>query len=1268
MEQNIIIQYIIFPLSQFFKKQQWLLFVGFFSLLAHTDILAQQNLEFVENKGQWDKNIAFKGEMSTGAFVLKPDGGYRVMLYSQQSLDHMNQQIHPYENAAQASTLRNAQDLTKASIVAQAKLPIPANDISFSMQGHVYEIKFLNSNPHPQALPDKPLDSYNNYLIGTDSTKWAGNCRIFNAVTFKNIYPNIDIRYYTDRGNLKYDFIVNPGGDASNIVAYIDGADALSVSKGQLAVKTSVGEIKESIPYSYQFSTKTGKKEVECSYKLNGNIVHFDVKDAIAKDATLIIDPQFIFCSFSGSKSSNWGYTATYDAGGNFYAGGIVFGDGFPVSNGAFQTGYAGGDDGTGEGGGGFDIGIMKFNSFGTKRIYATYLGGSRNEYPHSMVVDNDFNLIVAGKTTSANFPLYPLNIGHYGPPNGDGNFDIYITKLNAAGTGLVGSRVIGGSGNDGVNIRNKYPVSGDNSGVISLRLNYGDDSRSEVIIDSLGNIYLASCTQSTDFLVTPNAIQTTPSQPTNGRYQDAVVIKTSPDLQNILFSTFLGGSGDDAAYVLAINPINGELAVAGGTASRDFPGNYGTDTLFNRFQGGVCDGFLTIMANDGSRILRSAYLGTPSTDMVFGVQYDKYGFPYIMGTTFGNWRTTGNVQFKQAGGKQFIAKLQPDLNGFIYSTTFGTANSFAPNISPTAFLVDRCENVYVSGWGGKGNSGFDGQGPQYPSSGTVGLSVTRNASQPKTDGSDFYFFVLERNANSQLYGSFFGQNGGNYPDHVDGGTSRFDKEGVIYQSVCANCGGPVGIFPTSPTSAYPNNGSGTGCNLAAIKIAFNLAGIGAAVKSSIKGVPGKKFGCVPLTVIFTDTLAEGKTYQWNFGDGPGFVSTNQPTITHTYNAVGSYVATLISKDPTTCNAADTSQVTIKVGNNEATLGFTAEKFNDGTGCKSTTYEFTNTSTAGTPFQSNSFTVYYGDGSQDFLSPGTPIRHKYLAPGTYKASLVLTDQTYCNAPDSVGVIVRIADKLQAIIQADSIGCAPFDAVFTNASKGGETFTWDFGDKSPQYTGSDLTVTHHFATAGTFVIQLFAFDNSTCNKTDTFKFTLITKPKPFASFSYSPNPPKSNEPVTFTNESTGAIKYEWTFDDGDTLITTKYSDPPPHLFNASRYYRITLTAFNDGGCFADTVQTLRAIVKPLVDVANAIAPSSTGNNRIVQVRGFGIEKMHWKIYNRWGQLIFETSNKTAVWDGRFKGQIQAPDVYSYTLEITYSDGTTYSKTGDITLIK
>ena len=711
-------------------------------VLVYTNAFSQNYLEFIENKGQWDQQIRYKGEMSTGSFLLQSTG-YRVVLYNKDDLTRMREAVHPNHNNNEL--LQKSENAKSKS----SKLD-PAGDAGAEadgLRGHIYEMRFLNANTNPKIIPDKPLETYSNYFIGNDSTKWASNCKTYYGITYKNVYPGIDVRYYTSNGILKYDFIVNPGGNVDNIAMYFDGAESLKIKEGALHIKTSVDEVTEMAPYTYQLINNS-RTEIPCSFDVKGNIVRFRLAANYSKSSTLVIDPSVVFSTFTGSSADNWGYTATYDGRGNFYAGGIVFGNGggFPTSNGAFQQKFQGGTTSTGEPSG-FDMAIIKFDPTGANRVYATYIGGaSGNEQPHSMVVDASGNLIIAGRTTSNDYPTRgPLL--NYGPLGG--GWDIVVTKLNATGTALIGSVKIGGKGDDGVNIRHKYTVLG----AESIDRNYGDDARSEVILDASGNVYFASCTQSTNFPTTAVSGQTgLGGTNAKNRSQDAVILKLTPDLTSVLFSVIIGGNDDDAAFVLAINPLTDNIFVAGATASTDFPGNK-AGVKYPSYQGDISDGFVAEFTKDGV-LVRDSYFGTTGIDVIYGIQFDKFGFPYISGTTNGSWPVV-NAPFSQTGGKQFIAKLKPDLSDFVYSTIFGSGSN-NPNISPTAFLVDRCENVYVSGWGGT----VDMQ-ENYPNSGTNGMSVTPDAYQKTTDNSDFYFFVLGKNANSQLYGSYFGQKGG---------------------------------------------------------------------------------------------------------------------------------------------------------------------------------------------------------------------------------------------------------------------------------------------------------------------------------------------------------------------------------------------------------------------------------------------------------------------------------------------------------------------------
>lgn len=1167
------------------------------------------NIEFTENKGQWDSRVLYKGDVTGGSIFIR-NGGVTILQHNLEDLKKVEEALHHGGGAMQKGN-------------------------SMVLRSHAWNVDFIGAQKQMQVIADKAVPSVNNYIIGNDPSKWGNNCKNFQAVTLKEVYPNIDVRYYTYNGTLKYDILVKPGGDPRKIALKYDGTDKMQVKNKELVVSTTVGERRESYPYTYQTSL-AGKREVNCKYVVEGNVLRFDVKN-YDPNSLLVIDPSLVFCSFSGSSANNWGFTATYGPDGSFYGGGIVFGNGFPTQTGAFQTTFQGG-----QGLEGVDIGIIKLSPDGSNRIYATYIGGSGNEQPHSLVVDPQGNLVVAGRTNSANYPV--TGTGQIGS---GGGYDIVVTKLNASGTALIGSKKIGGSNDDGVNI------AVGRGGTNSLERNYGDDGRSEVILDAAGNIYVASCTKSANFPVTAGGFG-----PNFGGGQDGVLLKLNSTVSGLIFSGFLGGSGNDAAYVLSLG-AGGNIYVAGGTESTDFLAGTHTGTKYPTFQGGLIDGFVAIVAANGLSIVRSTFMGTNGIDQVYGIQFDRLGFPYVMGQTTGNWELTpGTPTYGSSAGKQFIAKLQPDLSAFVYSTVFGTG-SVLPNISPTAFLVDRCENVYVSGWGGTVGSG-------YQSAGTSGLPLTSDALDPTTDGNDFYFFVLRKDAVSQLYGTFFGQTGG-LTDHVDGGTSRFDQNGVIYQGVCANCGGQA-TFPTT-TGAWatirPNSAS---CNLGMIKLAMNLAGVGAEVRSAIDGTTDTA-GCVPLTVQFTDQIRNAESYIWDFGDGSPQVGplpeATGYTQAHTFNTVGTYQVMLIAINPTTCNIRDTSYINIRVGDLRAVLDFTVRKLDP---CTAFTYEFTNTSLAPPtrPFTDTSFSWNFGDGSPIVITGTAPVTHTFPGPGTYNVILSLKDTAYCNNPESDTLRLSVASNVDARFNVPSRGCVPFTAVFDNESIAGQTWLWDFGDGN---TSTAFEPTHVYSVPGTYTITLTATDPNTCNITDTETKTITIYPIPVADFTYTPFPnPVENTPHFFTNNSSpDAVRFKWLFGDGDSLETTSRA-VIQHQYNATGTFNACLIAYNVAGCPDTLCREVRTLITPVVDVPNAFTPQSGDINSRVMVRGFGIAKMRFIIWNRWGQKVFETGNRFDGWDGRVKGQIQPMDVYAYTLDIEFFDGTKTTRKGDITLIR
>jgi gliding motility-associated-like protein len=380
----------------------------------------------------------------------------------------------------------------------------------------------------------------------------------------------------------------------------------------------------------------------------------------------------------------------------------------------------------------------------------------------------------------------------------------------------------------------------------------------------------------------------------------------------------------------------------------------------------------------------------------------------------------------------------------------------------------------------------------------------------------------------------------------------------------------------------------------------------------------------------------------------------------HTYTSIGTFTVRLIAIDSTTCNIADTAYLHIRVRTDKAILNFDISKLLP---CQSLNYLFTNVSTppAGKPFQPGSFSWDFGDGIK---SPGTsPIMHAYAASGTYLVQLILSDTNYCNYPDTTTQTLRVSAVVKAQFEV-SDGCAPYNAFFNNTSLAGQSFFWDFGDGA---TSTDINPMHTYVDTGTYTISLLAVDPNTCNMRDSTTHTIHVNPKPIAGFTTQPVPAEFNTPTVFFNSSSGATHYTWLFGDGDS--TSKNSaDTVIHQYQETNTFNACLVAFNQFGCSDTICHPVESLINPLLDVPNAFTPGRFGQNSIIMVKGFGIATMSWKIYNRWGQVVFESNNPFIGWDGTYKGAAQPMDVYAYTLDATFFNGIKVRRKGDITLIR
>ncbi|MGC8865972.1 MAG: gliding motility-associated C-terminal domain-containing protein [Bacteroidales bacterium] len=829
-------------------------------ILLLTRPLAGQ-VGFVENRGQWKEPFQYKADLAPGVSIFVDTDALTFNLIDYQ---------HSHEDNKDSETGKTDYE---------------------QLHGHAFRIVFKGAHL-TRIIPQDPLPGYENYFLGANPKHWAGGEKKYQQLWIREVWPGIDLKIKTEAGRLKYELHLAEGNDIQKIRLLYEGLDRLTLQEGELCLATRLGEIRERRPVAW---TEKGDN-LEAKYQLKGKEVSFEV-DPKTSPESIVIDPELVFSTYSGSTADNWGFCGTYAPGNAVYSGGIVFNTGYPVSIGAWQQNFAGM----------CDVGIIKYDSTGTQRLWATYLGGQYADLPHSLIVNEVGELVILGTTGSPNFPVTPeafdttfnggtpLNYASLNFPQGS---DIFVAVLSDDGTQLRGSTFVGGNKNDGLNFRQRYS-SFMMAGNDSLYYNYGDGARGEVITGSGNEIIAGSCTFSTDFPVTPDAPQLA-----SGGKQEGVLFKLDRHAQHLLYSTYLGGNGDDAIYSVATDS-EGNIFFAGGTNSSNLPVPAGA--WLSTRPGGGADAFAGRISPPGNPISGLTYFGSSLYDQAYFIKTGSDGFPYIFGQTRASGNTLMlNSTYGQPNSGQFLAKFNPGFTQLLWSTVFGTGDG-KPNISPTAFMVDVCGRIYISGWGRIfGNSIINGT--PYPWGavfGTVGLPITPDAIQSQTDGQDFYVAVFSPNATGLEYATFYGEL--HYPgcsysghDHVDGGTSRFDPQGNIIQSVCASCGG-CQQFPTSPNpGAWSNSNNSWNCNNAVFKI--NLRN-----DFALAGFQQPPSGCAPHTVQFHNT-GRGTQFSWDFGDpvsGPANTS-NLANPTHTFQQPGLYQITQVVCLPGSCNGCDT--------------------------------------------------------------------------------------------------------------------------------------------------------------------------------------------------------------------------------------------------------------------------------------------------------------------------------------------------------------------------
>ncbi|MBK7271235.1 MAG: hypothetical protein IPI07_17515 [Flavobacteriales bacterium] len=518
-------------------------------VLLALGVRPQASARFVENKGQWPGQVRYMAEVSGAAVWCEGDG----LLVDRYDATEVHQ-AHAHARPVGAGR------------------PV--------IRHHAMRLRFLGASVNGPVHGAQRLIGTHNYFLGSDPTKWGSNALAFGIVEWSEVAPGVRLRLTTTANGLKYDLHLAPGADPGAILLRYEGVDRISLRDDHLLLETSLGPVVERIPLAYQ--ERNGKRvPVACTYTLTNGVIGFRL-GRFDPAIELVIDPTLEFSTYSGSTTDNFGYSASFDEQGFLYSGSSSFGSGYPTTIGAYQETWNGGD---GQGGPGTDIAISKYDTTGTFMLWSTMLGGQGDDLPTAFEVNANNEVYVLGTTGSPDFPtsgsaydatfgggatFSPVGIG-VSYPNGS---DMVVARLSNDGSQLLGSTYLGGSLNDG-----------HNSGV-GLRYNYADEMRGEVLLDAEERCIVLSCTQSADF---PDEPGRSPQPAFGGGSHDGFVARFDAALSTLQWSTYVGGSGPDAAFGGEIF-ANGDLVICGGTASTNLPVTPGA--YQSLFQGGEADAF----------------------------------------------------------------------------------------------------------------------------------------------------------------------------------------------------------------------------------------------------------------------------------------------------------------------------------------------------------------------------------------------------------------------------------------------------------------------------------------------------------------------------------------------------------------------------------------------------------------------------------------------------------------------------------------------------
>jgi hypothetical protein len=580
-------------------------------------------------------------------------------------------------------------------------------------------MRLVDANAATQAVGLDQQAGVSNYINGNNPSQWITNVAHYGRVEYQDVYRGINLVYYgNSQTQLEYDFDVAPGANPAAIQLAFQGAQGMTIDgQGNLVLHTAGGDVTEQAPVAFQLIDGV-RQAVAAQYVLEANgQVGFRVGSYDPSQA-LVIDPVLSYATYlggtTGSAGEQEGNAIAVDSAGDAYVTGTTPSSTFPTTLGAFETTVSGSGNGF----------VTKLNATGTALVYSTYVLGAS---PFGIAVNSAGDAYITGGTSDPNFPTTPgaFQTTYHGSPIPPGSENAFVMELNPSGSGLVYSTFLGGSSLDqaqgialdsagdayvtGSTTSSNFPTTASafqttlagtynafvtelnpsGSGLVYSTYVGGSnwDHAFGIAVDSSANAYITGYTDSSNFPTTAGAFQTTPG----GSY-DGFVTKLNAGGTALVYSTYLGGSGSDDGYAIAVDS-SGDAYVTGTTASTNFPTTPGAFQTTNQGAPVGSNAFVTKLNPSGSGLVYSSYLGGSGGNAAYAIALDSAGEAYVTGWTgASNFPTTANAFQPTGSAGAIVTEFNASGSALVYSTYLGGANK------GNGIAVDSTGNFYVTG------------------------------------------------------------------------------------------------------------------------------------------------------------------------------------------------------------------------------------------------------------------------------------------------------------------------------------------------------------------------------------------------------------------------------------------------------------------------------------------------------------------------------------------------------------------------------------------